>query len=361
MASAGVSADLQSLLQQHLKRSTVRFLPLLTFDYVQKAIAACGVGLDHTIGEGVLAIGDYSMNKDLVIFFMLTDRRVAGRRGRIFFHAPLAEITQVVDKTNLITANLKIHTSNSIEDATIGNLSKPLGNFLSAVCQFPPPSRTPPPRGFPSPVADQLDENWLASQRAYLSEPCQQMLSVSMQKVRNGEIQFEAGKNFFSRIFLQSRNEQYGRGMLNGWWMSPLPISDLVEVCRWLLGDPVQTNQNQNLLTLDFATGAARGTGKALASSAVGLAAAGLIGFGWYSLPGKAPAKYVRITLSGAPGMTYFNVQGVVTTNLEPLSAIQPTLLEKLFQSLTHCEQLLLSQRVIYGWSEDAATLMNKK
>src|SRR5262249_52820087 len=150
------TVNYHSLLQQHLKSSAVKLLPQLTVDYVERAISACGVGLDHTIGEGVLAIGDYSMHKDLSIFFMVTDRRVAGRRGRIFFHPPVTEITQVIDRTNVITANLKIHTLRGVEDATVGSLSKPLGNYLKALCQVPSQSRTPAPRTFPVPTAEAL-------------------------------------------------------------------------------------------------------------------------------------------------------------------------------------------------------------
>lgn len=335
-------------------------LPQLRLDVVEKAIAASGVGLDHTIREAVIAIGDYSMNKDLTIFFMLTDRRVAGRRGSIFFHAPIAEITQVVDRTNFVTANLKIHTTRAIADATVGNLTKPLGNYLTALCQLPPSLRTPPPSPLPEPTAEELvSGEWVTAQHAQLSTACQPMLKIVTRKFRDGEITIESAKNLLARVFLQSRNELFGRGMWEGRWLSALPIGDLLMVCGWLLGQPVASYPQENLVTSDYSIGGGSNVGKAVASSAVGFAAAGLLGVGWVSLPGKS-VRAIRILLSGAPGMTYVGIEGMSTSNFEPLSAVQPMLLGKFFQALAKYEHLVLSRRALFGWAEDAEQLMNK-
>jgi len=361
MATIQSFTAVPQLLQQHLRRRGIKLTDQLSLELCERAIAACGAGLDHTLGEHVLAIGDYSMHHDLSIFFMLTDRRVAGRRGRIFFHAPLADITQVIDRSNLIVANLKLQlSSGQVGDATVGSFSRPLGNYLTAICQLHPSQRTPAPHPIPAPTADELTiVDWLNVNRAQLNAVCEQMLSVVSHRFRLGQITLDSAKSFVTRIFLHSRSTTFGRGMQNGWWMSPLPVDDLGQVLQWLLGQPIASYQQNNQHTLDFSVGAGSQAGRAAASTAVGLAAAGLFGVGWVSIPGKS-VRQIRASLSGAPGMTYLNVQGLSTANFEPLSAVQPVVMGRLLKSLTSYEQSLLYRRILCGWSEQPAELMNK-
>ena len=353
--------QIRALLQQHLRKRGIKLTDELTFDLVERAIASSGVGLDHALGEHVLAIGDYSMHHDLTIFFMVTDRRVAGRRGRIFFHAPLTEITQVVDRTNLVTANLKIHLSSShIADATVGSFTKALGAYLTALSQIPPLERVPAPIPLPTPTLEELSSpEWVQSIPDHLSGACEQMLSLVSARFRRGQISIEAARNLVPRIFLQNRNALYGRGMQSSWWLSPLTVSDLGEIIQWMLGQPVAKYQQENLYTYDFATGQKSNAGRAAASTAVGLAAAGLLGFGWVSIAGKT-LRNIRTMLSGAPGMTYLGVQGLQSTQFEPLSALQPEVMNKLLQTLTRSEESLLYRRIAYGWEASAEELMSK-
>jgi hypothetical protein len=361
MAAIQNSISVQQLLQQHLRRRGINLTDQLTLELCEKAIAACGVGLDHSLGEHVLAIGDYSMHHDLSIFFMLTDRRVAGRRGRIFFHAPLHEITQVVDRTNLITANLKIQlSSGQIADATVGSFSRPLGAYLSGLCRLHPAQRVPAPQPIPTPTADQLTSvHWLNANRTQLNAVCEQMLRVVSARLRLSQITIEAARNLVSRIFLHNRNAGYGRGMQNSWWMSALTVVDLGQALQWLLGQPIGTYQQENLFTFDFTVGGGGNAGRAAASTAVGLAAAGLLGFGWVSIPGKS-VRQIRVSLSGGAGTTYLGVQGLNTANFEPLSAVQPVVMARLLHALISYEQSLLYRRVLYGWDARPEELIVK-
>lgn len=360
MSSPANNVTVPALLQQHLQRRGIKLLPALSLELIQKAIASAGVGLDHTIGEHVLAIGDYSMHHDLTIFFMVTDRRVAGRRGRIFFHAPLAEIVNVVDRTNLVTANLKIHlASGQVADATVGSLSRPLGVFLSAVAQLHPSQRTPEPQPLPTPTAEELASvEWFNANRSNLNAVCEQMLWVVAARLRHGQIPFGDAGSFVRRIYLHNRATAFGRGMLNGWWLSPLTVFDLGQLLRWLLGEPVASYQQENMYTFDFLVGSSN-TGRAVASSALGLAAAGLFGVGWVSMPGKS-VKHIRVTISSGTSLTYAAIQGTNASNFEALSAVHPVALEKLLEALTSAEQSLLYRRALYGWQESPEVLMNK-
>jgi hypothetical protein len=74
-----LNSSVGDLAARHLQHKSIALPPNLPLANVERAIAAGGVGLDHTIGERALAFGDALDQADLTVFFLLTDRRLAGR------------------------------------------------------------------------------------------------------------------------------------------------------------------------------------------------------------------------------------------------------------------------------------------
>jgi len=336
--------SVQALLEQHFdaRFTVIKIAPELTLELIEKVIAASGVGLDHTAGERVLAVGDNSKAHELEDFFMLTDRQIAGRHWRVFFHATLDEVTHVVEGTSFAIPKLMLHTRGGIVEVKMGLMSRQLGAFLSALCQLPPGVRTPPIDPIPAPTSTDLaNDQWVKAIAGTLSPAC------------------EAARNLIARIILQSRNSTFGRGMLSGWWMSPLPIADLQQAIQQLLGRPKREFQQVNRFTSEFSLSDGGAAGKAVASSAAGLAAAAFLGVGWISIPAKSVSQ-LRVSLSSAPGMTCIELEGTSSKRFEPVSVIQPRLLAKLLELLGRYEQALLYRRALFDWEEHPAQLMGK-
>ncbi len=354
--------SVQALLEQHFdaRFTVIKIAPELTLELIEKVIAASGVGLDHTAGERVLAVGDNSKAHELEDFFMLTDRQIAGRHWRVFFHATLDEVTHVVEGTSFAIPKLMLHTRGGIVEVKMGLMSRQLGAFLSALCQLPPGVRTPPIDPIPAPTSTDLaNDQWVKAIAGTLSPACEQMLWIMAVRFRRGEIALEAARNLIARIILQSRNSTFGRGMLSGWWMSPLPIADLQQAIQQLLGRPKREFQQVNRFTSEFSLSDGGAAGKAVASSAAGLAAAAFLGVGWISIPAKSVSQ-LRVSLSSAPGMTCIELEGTSSKRFEPVSVIQPRLLAKLLELLGRYEQALLYRRALFDWEEHPAQLMGK-
>ncbi len=349
----------QALLEEHVS-AQVKAAPHLTLELIEKAIAASGFGLNHTIGERVLAVGDNSRVKELTEFFMLTDRRIAWRQGHLSYQASLGEITHVVEGRTLAIPHVKVYSPGRISEVRVGLLSRWLLAYLADLCQQPPAVRTPPSYPIPAPTSSELlDDQWVKANASILGPVCEQMMWIITARLRRGDINLDVARNFIGRIVLHSRNSLSGRGMLSGWWLSPLPITDLQLAIQQLMGPPKRVSQQPNLVAAEFSLSDGGARGKAAASSAAGLAAAAFLGVGWVSIPAKTVSQ-LRVSLSNAPGMTCIDLQGASSKRFEPISELQPSLLTKLLQLLGRCEQSLLYRRTLFGWEEDPAQLMGK-
>jgi hypothetical protein len=351
--------SVQALLEQHFG-GPIKIAPELTLELIEKVIAASGVGLNHTVGERVLAVGDNSRAHELEDFFMLTDRQIAGRHWQAFFHAALDEVTHVVEGTSFAIPKLILHTRSGSVEVKMGMMSRQLGPFLSALCQLPPGVRTPPIDPIPAPTSEDLaSDQWVKVIAGALSPACEQMLWIVTVRFRRSEIALEPARNLIARIILQSRNSTFGRGMLSGWWMSPLPIADLQQAIQQLLGRPKRELQQVNRFTSEFSLSDGGAAGNPVASSAAGLAAAAFLGVGWISIPAKS-VRQLRVSLSSAPGMTCIELEGTGSKRFEPMSVIQPRLLAKLLELLGRYEQALLYRRALFDWEEHPAQLMGR-
>jgi hypothetical protein len=93
-----------------------------------------------------------------------------------------------------------------------------------------------------------------------------------------------------------------------GQWLSLLPRAVMREVLTELLGAPSWGSSDERGDVIDFPLGGSRGTGRAVASTALGLASLAVFGVGWVSRPGQAPPAFLRFTLVDAPCGSMFQI-----------------------------------------------------
>ncbi|MEW6128782.1 MAG: hypothetical protein AB1757_17225 [Acidobacteriota bacterium] len=382
--------SIYSLAQQYLQHRKIKLAHILTLEKVNQAIAASGAGLDHTIGEQVIALGDDSYRDEFDMFFMLTDRRLAGRvlfhNRRRFFNlelndlarlqfdflnpAPcfqylsspesLAKLSAALGKPTPEIALLLEDLMNlfHLPDALIVEpMKKPLINFLAALNQIPPEQLLPPSQLLVQPTPeDPTGAQWALSLTRHAS--CVQALQMALSAYRRGWLTAELAGDFTSRVMLLNKTLLYGRGRMNGWWLSPLSLNDLVFAFCRLFGNPAYYQQQGDIHLYDFDIKKG-GAGKALAASAVGLAAAAILGVGWVSLPGKA-IHNLRVKLMEASSLCGFSIAGLCENNYLPLYAARYDLFDNLARMLIEQETQLTLLRCAFGWTEPPHLLATK-
>jgi hypothetical protein len=353
-----------SLAARHLQHNLIALPPNLQLSHVERAIAASGVGLDHTIGERAWAFGDSVGQEDLKAFFLLTDRRLTGRQHimsvtstrRSQFHAELTDIVQVKWMSKTLRSDLQIQTRDKWIDATIIKFTPQLGRFLDDLLRVPPEHRVPPPQPLLSQSPD--DPAGLASAMGRISHPQRAaLLQIINRKVQGGLAEQQAA-DLAARVVLLDRALLWGRGMREGWWLSPLCAADLSQSFLRIFGQPSGYWPQGSLSTFDFDLRADRGVGKAVTSTVVGLAALGLFGVGWVSTPGSKPVTHLRITMCDTPYSSSFSILGSNDgSRMQPLPDLAPNLLQRILTILSENEVQLMFGRCVYGWEEPPETL----
>lgn len=382
-------AAIYPLAQQYLRHRKIKLAHILTLEKVNQAIAASGAGLDHTVGEQVIAIGDDSYRDEFDMFFMLTDRRLAGRvlfqNRRRFFNLDLADVWRLrFDFLNGVACVQYLSAPESLANlsATLGKapaeiatlladllniyhlpdalmaepMKKPLINLLASLNQVPLEQLLPPPQALARVTAEDPTG---AEQLLAVTQQPQSVLALRLVVAahQQGLLAAEAGADLAARASLLNRTALFGRGKKNGWWLSPLSLPDLGFTFYHLFGNPAYYQQHGEVQVYDFDMKGGSG-GKALASSAVGLASAALLGVGWVSLPGKS-IKNLRVKLLDTPPMSGFAIDGLYENHYVPLYAVRYDLFQTIAQTLVEQESNLTLLRCAFGWQAPAHQLIS--
>lgn len=168
------------------------------------------------------------------------------------------------------------------------------------------------------------------------------------------------GADLVQRIHLLHRTIAYGRGMAQGFRLSPLHGADFHFMLGTVFGDPIGTVSSQQPPdpyrgtpgamhhTLDFALDR-RPNVAGLATAAVGVALLAVVGVGWLSSP-KTRIQGVRVITTDLPTSTGFAPLGVLKGRVGPLADLAPEVLEKLLDALGDIEALFTFYRAVFGW-----------
>jgi hypothetical protein len=358
---------------EFLRRPQIQLAPYLTLERVERALASSGAGLDHLAGERPLALGEDS-DGQFTNFFLLTDRRLAGRNDAHFrqahaFQIEHAAITGVAyepgfrkldqQSDHVTLPSLRIFAGDTIVDATIPAFIEPLGQYVAAISQIVAEDRSPSIRPPTEPTDDDPTGAEVASRTLQAWSPrCSRMLQLISNGVRRRLLPLETGRDLAARVVLLYRTMVFGRGMTNGWWSSPLSAGDLRYAILMVMGRPVQEFQRDEIYCAYFEVSGGSGASKAAASSAAGLAALALFGAGWVSIP-RRTKQTIRVAITGAPSHSTFNLSLVAGPRLFSLSSVNPEMLRSVWSALVQHEDQLMFMRCAFGWGSPADQLVN--
>jgi hypothetical protein len=348
-------STVHALIWQHLGRKDIRLFPELAYDTANFALLCANAGLDHLLGEQAMAFGDQSVKGKFQVYFLVTDRQICGCLNERRFQIAYRDIQAVRAKPGILLAELKVQTGNLWHDIAMGDFYQGLAGFLQALAQTPPRFREPPPRPLCEPGHGDPSGAETALARLPYGEPRTEILLMYVgEMARRGIMPELVARDFTARIVLHYRNAVLGRGMSQGWMLSPLSAQDLSALFFWSFGAPLSMSDHP-VRICDFALPTKSNLAGAAASTALGLASLAAFGIGWVSAPGKSPPKEFRLAVTDRPACACFRINGPRSE----LSLVYegPNLLGKLLGMLLEHESALLLRRVVTGWSASTEEL----
>ncbi len=345
----GPAPDLARQMLQHAK---IAVLERLAPDRVDDAIATSGAGLDHVRGEHAVALADASAKKKFDLFVFLTDRRFAARFDDERWQFAYADLQAVTPNPSIWKPTLKVAAGGRIHEVLIEyDFVEPIGRFLQAICAMDPRLRGPQddPLGAPATAEDPTGALATAHGGAGQEPRANLLLRLVYEQTRKGTTSVDEGVDVVRRTDLFARTLRFGRGAKEGWWLSPLSANDLTFAFASIFGRPHAHHRAGNVATYDFhLQGTSSGVGKAVASSALGLASMAVLGVGWVSTPGNT-LKQFRLVATDTPASCSFTLHGVEGSDLPLLHTTFPRFVGKVHSILRDVEADLLLRRAAFG------------
>lgn len=350
---------IHDLLQEELRTKGAIFYPALEKPDVRMALACAGAGLDHTVGEQAFVLVDDSPQGKFQIVNLVTDRRVCGRwPEKSCFDVRYHRAQSVEMKKAMLGDKLLVATGAtvgpSVETVQAASNFLSLERFLRRIVNVPPEGREPPPRPLAVPTPEdptgaKRATAWLGAHDDFAT----QLLAFVAGAHEFGKMPTNIAIDFVARITLHHRNVHFGRAMAEGRYLSPASMNDLSNAMVTLYGNPVGHTE-QPVRTLDFDSRLRSETGKALASSALGLASAAILGVGWVSTAKRRVNRF-RMMVADTGSFSSYRLQ---EASGRALHLLEPGLVYELDVKLLAQESELLLRRVTLGWSLDTASLL---
>lgn len=341
----------QALAMQHLRAPKITLGTAIDPAQYKKAIAVCNAGPDPHVGETALALmaGDLTAGANCNAA-IVTDRRFIARAGTYFMDIPYAEMAQVAGVSGVVLDDIKVYARGQWTKVEGIEAMKPLAAFLQAITQLHPQWRLGAHLPLVTPTLD--DPAGVQAARAGLwsrDTRVTSLLAMAEGGLTQGRYPSEHAANLVGRAVMLDRTVAYGRGSSNGLWSSPLAPADLAHAFTRMLGAPVSISPTATGRLFQYRlAGDSGNVAKAAVSTAVGLVALGVLGFGWVSTPGKQLRDvHVHVT----PGAVSSGF--TLSDGHNPLARDWAALVEKLFDILPRIEARTLLQRAAWGW--DAA------
>lgn len=341
-----------TLVQQELHRKKSLIHPNIGDAKIRAAIAIAGIGLEHHSGEQAMAFqGDAEWD----MFTLVTDRRAFGACGQARYEVRFSAMAGVEVENTFLDRRVVVQRLEG-EPVYIINVDfmQPLGAFLQAVGQLSPQDREPAPRPLCAPSeADPTGAGRALGWLGEVDERSAQLLRFVAVSCGKGEMPVDVARDSVRRIVLMHRNVHFGRGMAEGRWLSPVSANDLSNAMVHLYGNPL-SHTDQPVRTLEFQSGLQSDYGKAAVSSAIGLASAAVLGFGW-STSARRRLQRFRFMVADTPASASFRLQA---PNGKGLEHDEPQLQNEVDVKLLPLEDAVLLRRVLRGWQSTTMDLL---
>lgn len=339
----------------------VKIHPNIPLDDVRYALTKVGAGLDHTIGEQAMALGDFSIDtkkQPYAAYLLVTDRRLVGTvawlKG-VVCDVRFSEIDEVRFKKGMLTVELKVRAGDTWHDLSFGEYQEELRNFLRPLYEQPKENREPPIRPLCAPTAE--DPTGATTALAWMPVPdprTELLLTYTREAARQGRIPVEAAQDLVARLTLAYRNLCFGRGQHQGRSMSPVSANDLSQIMVELFGQPLQHVEHP-VRSLVLPSTMKSDVGAAVAESAVGLAALAVVGVGWTRRARASVPNFTFMVKDTGPFASYRLLQ---TGGSVGLHRKVPGFTDDVHYNLMRMEESLLLRRCVHGWNLPPLELM---
>lgn len=357
-----VQGPIGELALRHLQCDSVHLAPDLPRKKVRSAAVTFSDWLDHANGEQPVAYLDETTFGKGDEGLLLTDRRLLAYTEQKHVVIPYGAITNVNATKGVLGNKLRIDAAQHSAEILLSvcaDASEPLALFLRGLLQLPPNHRWAPSVS----LATAQDPSGAFGLLQTLGAPDARipiMLRYVGEMTRQGTMPPAMGADFVTRIHLLHRTIVHGRGMAQGWRLSPLQGADFHYMLSTVFGEPIGTSSSQQPPdpyrgrpgaihhTLDFALGR-RPNVAGVATAVVGLALLAVVGVGWLSAP-KSTLQTVRVITTDLPASTGFAPLGVQAGRVAPLAELAPAVLDQLLAALDDIEALITFYRIVFGW-----------
>jgi hypothetical protein len=328
-------------------------------------VARYGAGLDHAAGEMPLALikanlDSRATSRGYSAAYIVTDRRLFGRVHAsniplLFTEVPYAYVTAPPPPPRGLALSVLVPLGNQHRKLYIA--PKKLAAYLAAmVTTMPPAARSfgppmPPPRAVQDPIGAWAAAlaHGTADARTFVP------LRVLFEADRRGGVD---GAEALVRPMVElARGITYGRGSGPQGWRTVLPGPVLASSLSAMLGTPTAVHQVNAGTVMDFPIGAGGGTGKAIASSVVGLALFATVGAGWVSTTSGHKLVSIRAHITEQPDGAAFQLFGTSGGPFEPLSRYWWRAVDAIHQGLFRIEARRLLALALSAPDETRETL----
>lgn len=359
-----VRGPIGTLAYQHLRHRYVYLEPDLPRNKLRNAAAAFADWVDHAGGERPIAYIDESTFGKGNEGVLLTDRRLLSYTDQKQGMIPYGAITRVSTSSGLLGNKLHVdagHHSATISLIACADAAEPLALFLRGLMQLPPHQRWEPALVPPATAEDPSGAFGLLQTLEAPDARIPIMLRYVGEMARRGAMPPALAADFVTRIQVLHRTIAHGRGMAQGWRISPLQGADFHYMLGTVFGDPVSVSPSQQpsdpyrgtrgpvQTTLDFTLGR-RPNVAGVATAVVGLALLAVVGVGWLSTP-QSKLQRVRVITTDLPSSTGFAPLGMTEGHFEPLAELAPGVLDQLLGALDNIEALITFYRIVFGWN----------
>jgi len=229
------TADLHKLARTMLASPDTSFPPGTRGPVVRRALAECGYGLSHFLGEHVVALVDKSEGGEAFNGFVVTDRSILCRFGDERWVVALATITGVERDEGFLSTTVRVKTKRGDFELPTVTDGERIERFLAAVAS----SRyVPSVREAPAVVITEADPAGLSQLVESLRTPSRAvaaLLGVLWGRLDARALTTDAALDLAVRVQTLHRSLTFGRGLHDGAFVSALRPDDLAALLPELL------------------------------------------------------------------------------------------------------------------------------
>ncbi len=220
------TAALHKLARRHLASAQTRFPPHTSGKRAREALRQCAYGLHCMEGEHVVALLDHASGGQEFTGIVVTDRIFLARFGKELFHIPLQTMQGAELSEGFLQTSLRITAVDGSWDLPVLQGGRALQTFLRELVTL---GYRPQGRKAPMANVSEDDPSGLKQMVTSLKSPDERVVSLlqlTFEELEAQRISTADALDMAVRLQCLHRTLNYGRCMIDGSWLSPLPKAD---------------------------------------------------------------------------------------------------------------------------------------